>query len=296
MEQEVHRLKWEAEEAQREVQRLGRHEAESSLLSKENLDLRCSLENLRSSCARLATLQEEHNEAQREMQELQNRLEEEQEEVKTERKRVERLQLSVAALNQEKHRLEEEMQRNTEEREEAERERQEARVREEVVRREVGILKEEQMRMDEIDKERTKLQLGLELSEKSRKHLEKENLRIRTLLEGKETELEEKNRHLATVEKESSALCQDVDRLKEVAVKAKELEKENKELQKQATIDKRTLATLREVGGKRLKTCYSESQQKSAFLYIKSKTIKKALIVCKYIKLTQIFKRQSWAV
>uniref|UniRef100_A0A8C2ZBT1 Coiled-coil domain containing 88C n=1 Tax=Cyclopterus lumpus TaxID=8103 RepID=A0A8C2ZBT1_CYCLU len=94
--------------------------------------------------------------------------------------------------------------------------------------------------------ERRKLQLDLEQSEKGRKHLEKESWKIRTLLEGKETELEENAKRLATVKKEGAILGKEVDRLKEVSVKAKESERENKELQKQATIDKRTLATLRE--------------------------------------------------
>ncbi|KAM7376783.1 hypothetical protein PAMP_006490 [Pampus punctatissimus] len=246
LEQEVHRLKREAEEAQRELQRLGRQEAENSLLSKENLDLRCSLENLRSSSARLATLQEEHKEAQRQTQELQMRLEEVKEEAQGERKRVERLELNIATLNQEKHHLQEKMERNKEQREEVERERRETQVREEELRREVEELKEERRRREDSDEERRKLQLDLEQSEKGRKHLEKESWRIRTLLEGKETELEEKARRLATVEKEGVALSKEVDRLKEVAVKAKELERENKELQKQATIDKKTLATLRE--------------------------------------------------
>ncbi|XP_044022342.1 protein Daple isoform X2 [Siniperca chuatsi] len=246
LEQEVHRLKREAEEAQRELQRLGRHEAANSLLSKENLDLRCSLENLRSSSARLATLQEEHKEAQKETQELQRRLEEAREEAQVERKRVERLELNVAAMNQEKHRLAGEIQRSKEEREEVERERREIQAREEDLRREVEELKEEQRRKEEVDEERRKLQVDLEHSEKGRKHLEKESWRIRTLLEGKEADLEEKARRLATVEKEGMALSKEVDRLKEVAVKAKELERENKDLQKQATIDKQTLATLRE--------------------------------------------------
>ncbi|XP_070834981.1 protein Daple [Chaetodon trifascialis] len=244
--QEIHKLKREAEEAEQKLQRLGRHETESSLLSKENLDLRCSLENLRSSSACLTTLQEEHKEAQRETQELQRRLEEAREEAQGERKRVERLEQNVAALNQEKHRLEEDIHRSKDERQEVERDRREMQTREEELRREVEELKEERRTREKIDKERMKLQLDLDQSENGRKYLEKENWRIRTLLEGKETELEERARQLATVEKEGMALSKEVDRLKEVAFKVKELERENKELQKQATIDKRTLATLRE--------------------------------------------------
>ncbi|XP_068457698.1 protein Daple [Clinocottus analis] len=246
LEQEVHRLKREAEEAQREQQRLAKHEAESGLLSKENLDLRCSLENLRSTSARLASLQEEHKEAQRETQDVQRRLEEAREEAQGEKKRAERLELNVASLNQEKHRLGEEVQRSREEREDEERQRQDTQVREEELRREVEEMKEERRRREEVEEERRKLQLDLEQSEIGRKHLEKESWKIRTLLEGKETELEEKARRLATVKKEGVTLSKEVDRLKEVSVKAKELERENKELQKQATINKRTLATLRE--------------------------------------------------
>lgn len=255
LEQDIHKLKWEAEEAQRDVQRLGRHEAESGRLSKENLDLRCSMENMRASCARLVTLQEEHNKAQREIQDLQTKLEGTQEEAVTEKKRVERLELNLAALNQEKYKLAEEIQASKEEREELEKERLEAQAREEEVRQEVEILKEEQRRKDEIEKEKSKLHLDLEQSEKARKHLEKENWRIRTLLEGKELELDEKSRYLTTAEKDNMSLSQDVNRLKEAVVKAKEMEKENKELQKQATIDKRMLATLREVRGKSHKLC-----------------------------------------
>uniref|UniRef100_A0A7N8X425 Coiled-coil domain containing 88C n=1 Tax=Mastacembelus armatus TaxID=205130 RepID=A0A7N8X425_9TELE len=246
LEQEVHKLKREAEEAQQELQQLGRYELDNSLLSKENLDLRCSLENLRSSSARLAALQEEHNEVQRETHALQRRLEEVREEAQSDKKRTEKLEVNMAALNQEKHHLEEEIKRSMEEREDAEREKRETQSREEDLRREVEVLKEERRRREEGDRERRKLQMDLDQSEKGRKHLEKESLRIRSLLEGKETELEDITRQLAAVEKKSMALSKEVDRLKEMAVKAKEMERENKELQKQATIDKRTLATLRE--------------------------------------------------
>uniref|UniRef100_A0A3B5M059 Uncharacterized protein n=1 Tax=Xiphophorus couchianus TaxID=32473 RepID=A0A3B5M059_9TELE len=59
--------------AQKELQRLAQQEAQNSLLSMENLELRRSMENLRSSSARLPTLQEELQEAQRETQEAQRK-------------------------------------------------------------------------------------------------------------------------------------------------------------------------------------------------------------------------------
>uniref|UniRef100_A0A3P9M1V4 Coiled-coil domain containing 88C n=1 Tax=Oryzias latipes TaxID=8090 RepID=A0A3P9M1V4_ORYLA len=246
LEQEVHRLKREAEAAQEELQQQSKQLAGNSLLSKENLELRCSLENLRSSSSLLATLQEELKKAHTETQEAQRAAEKAREEAQGERKRVERLELNLSALNQEKHRLEEELERSKEERAELQGTIKETQSREEESRKEVSELKEELRRKEELEEERKKLQLDLEQSEKSRKLLEKESWKIRTALEDKEAELEEKASRLAVVMKECGALRTDVDRLKGGAAKAKELEKENKELQKQATIDKRTLATLRE--------------------------------------------------
>ncbi|KAK7904468.1 hypothetical protein WMY93_017075 [Mugilogobius chulae] len=210
LEQEIHRLKREAEESQKELQRLGKHESEHGLLSKENLELRCSVENLRSTTARLTSLQEEHQEVQKVTQELRRKLEEAQDVAQTEKKRAERLEVNMAALNHEKHRLEENLERHKEEKEEIERENQEVKSREEELRRELQELK------------RKKLQKDFDQSEKSRKHLEKESWRMRTLLETKEAELEERSRRLTTVQKEGVALKKEMDRLKELSVKAKE--------------------------------------------------------------------------
>ncbi|XP_061600288.1 protein Daple [Cololabis saira] len=244
--QDVHRLKREAEEAQQELQQQAKLRAENARLSKENVDLRCSLENLRSSSALLPTLQEELQEAHRETQEAQRRWEDAKEDAQGERKRAERLEVNLSTLNQEKHRLDEELERSKEESMTMEGKMTETQSREEELKKEVEELKEERRRREEGDEERKKLQLDLEQSEKSRKHLEKDSWRIRTALEGKEADLEERSSKLTTVMKEGAALKKEVDRLKDVALRGKELEKENKELQKQATIDKRTLATLRE--------------------------------------------------
>ncbi|KAG7465787.1 hypothetical protein MATL_G00157300 [Megalops atlanticus] len=90
------------------------------------------------------------------------------------------------------------------------------------------------------------LEQELGQSEKERKQLEKEARRLRQQLEVKEAALDESALRLAGLEKEAGATNKELSRLKEATGKLKELEWENKELQKQATIDKRTLATLRE--------------------------------------------------
>ncbi|XP_054909553.1 protein Daple isoform X2 [Poeciliopsis prolifica] len=239
LQQEALRLRRDAEEAQKELQRLAQQEAQNSLLSMENLELRRSVENLRSSSARLPTLEEELQEARRETQQAQRSLEEVWEEAQGERKRAERLELNLLALNQEKQHLQEQLERSREEKLEAD-----GRARENQRREEE--LKEERRRREEAEEERRKLQLDLEQAERSRKQLEKENLRIRTLQEAKALELEETASLAASSLKEATALKRELERLEEASAKAKELERENKELQKETTIDKKTLDTLRE--------------------------------------------------
>ncbi|CAL8285050.1 unnamed protein product [Lota lota] len=243
LEQESRRLKREAEEVARlEAQRIVRCEEESRLLVQENRELRRSSEGLRSAAARLAVLQEEHSRVQQEREELAGRLEEAREELRVERRQAEQ---SVASLSQEKRRLEEALERTQDEKEEAERTRREERERE-ARRREASELREERRRREEVEEERRRILQDLEQSEKERKGMEKETWRLRTQLEAKEAELEEKEVQLTKAGKESGVQGKELERLKESSVRAKELERDNKELQKQATIDKRTLAMLRE--------------------------------------------------
>uniref|UniRef100_A0AAX7VBP2 Coiled-coil domain containing 88C n=1 Tax=Astatotilapia calliptera TaxID=8154 RepID=A0AAX7VBP2_ASTCA len=154
--------------------------------------------------------------------------------------RLASLETQLKVSNEEAERLRERAGRC----EEAEREVARLERSREALSREVASLRACSERSEALEKQVTSLEQ--EQSEKGRKQLEKESWRMRTLLEGKETELEEKTRRLTEVTKEGGALKKEVERMKEAAVKAKEVERENKELQKQATIDKRTLATLRE--------------------------------------------------
>lgn len=54
---------------------------------------------------------------------------------------------------------------------------------------------------------------------------------------------------MASLEREMRFLVKEVEGLRETAERVKGLERDNRELTKQAAIDQRTLATLREVRG-----------------------------------------------
>lgn len=64
-----------------------------------------------------------------------------------------------------------------------------------------------------------------------------------------EANLDSSNVCMASLEREMRFLVKEVDGLRETAERVKGLEGDNRELTKQAAIDQRTLATLREVRG-----------------------------------------------
>lgn len=62
-----------------------------------------------------------------------------------------------------------------------------------------------------------------------------------------EANLESSNACMASLEREMRFIVKEVEALRETADRVKGLEADNRELSKQAAIDQRTLATLREV-------------------------------------------------
>lgn len=83
--------------------------------------------------------------------------------------------------------------------------------------------------------------------EKDKKLLEKENRRLRQQAEIRDSKLDDNNQRISTLEKENRTMGKEMIFFRDSCTRVKDLERENKELVKQATIDKKTLITLREV-------------------------------------------------
>lgn len=83
--------------------------------------------------------------------------------------------------------------------------------------------------------------------EKDKKLLEKENKRLRQQAEIRDSKLDDSNQRIAALEKENRTMGKEMIFFRDSCTRVKDLERENKELVKQATIDKKTLITLREV-------------------------------------------------
>ena len=81
------------------------------------------------------------------------------------------------------------------------------------------------------------------------RHLRVDRLRYLSQAEIQEANLDSSNVCMAGLEREMRTLVKEVEGLRETADRVKGLERDNRELSKQAAIDQRTLATLREVRG-----------------------------------------------
>ncbi|XP_035002821.2 girdin isoform X2 [Hippoglossus stenolepis] len=101
-------------------------------------------------------------------------------------------------------------------------------------------------RLEQLETEKQSLEQETTALEKDKRQLEKENRRLRQQAEIQEANLDSSNVCMASLEREMRFLVKEVEGLRETAERVKGLERDNRELTKQAAIDHRTLATLRE--------------------------------------------------
>ncbi|XP_061736965.1 girdin-like isoform X8 [Nerophis ophidion] len=109
--------------------------------------------------------------------------------------------------------------------------------------------------LDQIEAEKQSLEQETTTLEKEKRKLEKENRRLRQQSEIQEANLDNSNVCMASLERELRCLTKEVEELRDTAERVKGLERDNRELTKQAAIDQKTLSTLREeLVGEKLKT------------------------------------------
>ncbi|XP_060907042.1 girdin-like isoform X2 [Labrus mixtus] len=101
-------------------------------------------------------------------------------------------------------------------------------------------------RLEQLETEKQSLEQETTVLEREKRQLEKENRRLRQQAEIQEANLDSSNVCMASLEREMRFLVKEVEGLRETAERVKGLEGDNRELSKQAAIDQRTLATLRE--------------------------------------------------
>ncbi|XP_066553043.1 girdin isoform X1 [Amia ocellicauda] len=217
-------------------------EKENAQLDGENLELRRTVESLKSTCIKLAQLELENKELESEKEQLKKSLDL----MKASSKKTERLEVSCQGLDTENQRLQKALENNNRKIQQLESELQDVEMENQSLQKNLEELKISSKRLEQLEKENRILEQETSQLEKDKKQLEKENKRLRQQAEIKDSTLDDNNLKISNLEKENRSLNKEMDFFKDSCGRVKDLEKENKELVKQATIDKKTLVTLRE--------------------------------------------------
>uniref|UniRef100_A0A3B3WHN8 Coiled-coil domain containing 88A n=1 Tax=Poecilia mexicana TaxID=48701 RepID=A0A3B3WHN8_9TELE len=242
LEAEGRRLKKKLDALKNMAFQLEALEKENGQLEQENLELRRSTETLRSAGAKAAQLEVENRELESERTQLKRSLEL----LKASSKKTERLEVSYQGLDTENQRLQKALENSSKKIQQLEAELQEVETENQTLQRNLEELKISSKRLEQLEQENKTLELESSQLEKDKKLLEKENKRLRQQAEIRDSKLDDGNQRIAALEKENRTMGKEMIFFRDSCTRVKDLEKENKELVKQGSIDKKTLMTLRE--------------------------------------------------
>ncbi|XP_062257193.1 girdin-like isoform X3 [Platichthys flesus] len=217
-------------------------EKDNSQLEEENLQVRRSAESLRSAGAKAAQLEAENRELESERSQMKRSLEL----LKASSKKTERLEVSYQGLDTENQRLQKAMENSSKKIQQLEVELQEVETENQTLQRNLEELKISSKRLEQLEQENKTLEQESSQLEKDKKMLEKENKRLRQQAEIRDSKLDDDNQRISSLEKENRTMGKEMIFFRDSCTRVKDLERENKELVKQCTIDKRMLVALRE--------------------------------------------------
>ncbi|CAK6960721.1 girdin [Scomber scombrus] len=242
LEAEGRRLKKKLDSLKNMAFQLEALEKENTQLEQENLDLRRSAESLRSAGAKAIQLEVENRELESERSQLKRSLEL----LKASSKKTERLEVSYQGLDTENQRLQKALENSSKKIQQLEAELQEVETENQTLQRNLEELKISSKRLEQLEQENKTLEQESSQLEKDKKLLEKENKRLRQQTEIRDSKLEDSNQRITCLEKENRTMGKEMIFFRDSCTRVKDLERENKELVKLASIDKKTLNTLRE--------------------------------------------------
>ncbi|XP_074501556.1 girdin isoform X1 [Sebastes fasciatus] len=242
LEAEGRRLKKKLDTLKNMAFQLEMLEKENSQLEHENLELRRSAESLRSAGAKAAQLEAENRELESERSQMKRSLEL----LKASSKKTERLEVSYQGLDTENQRLQKALENSSKKIQQLEVELQEVETENQTLQRTLEELKISSKRLEQLEQENKTLEQESSQLEKDKKLLEKENKRLRQQAEIRDSKLDDDNQRISALEKENRTMGKEMIFFRDSCTRVKDLERENKELVKLGTIDKKTLNALRE--------------------------------------------------
>ncbi|XP_063958939.1 girdin-like isoform X1 [Lytechinus pictus] len=242
LEVEISKVTRALESAKVRIQRLEHLENENVRLKADTQTLQRSLDAMKGMATRITEMEHDKEECERENRQLQNMVEG----IKTVQDKAGQLEVDNMKLGNEKRRVEKVVELNKDTIHKLERENENLEAEVERLKKQIEALSLSEKRLEELEKDNKTLELEQQNLTKEKQNLEKEIRRLRGLMESRDQQLDKAHARIGSLEQDNKLLQKTVGKNKGSGDRAKELERENKELLKQSTIDKKTLATLRE--------------------------------------------------
>uniref|UniRef100_A0A1A7WTG5 Coiled-coil domain containing 88A n=1 Tax=Iconisemion striatum TaxID=60296 RepID=A0A1A7WTG5_9TELE len=161
-------------------------------------------------------------------------------------KQVKRLEVKYRALDSVNQQLQASLYNTERKVQRLEAEIQELEAENQVLQASLEELRISAKRLEQLETEKQHLEHESTTLERDKRQLEKENRRLRQQVEIQEANLDSRNASVASLDREMRSLLKELEALRETSERVKGLERDKRELSKQAAIDQKTLATLRE--------------------------------------------------
>ncbi|CAH1264309.1 CCDC88A [Branchiostoma lanceolatum] len=239
MEKEHRKLKKEIDSLKSKAEKFDESEKVNIQLNAEKQRLQRIIENLKGTGSKVSEIEEEKEELEKENHQLKKML-------ATSKESVLKLEEDNLRLDSQTQKLTKSLDHSSRKVEDLRKENTELETEGQRLQKSLESMKASSRKLQRLEKDNRDLETTNTQLERSQKQLEKENKRLRQSMEMKEGMLEDSNTRLASLETEIRHMQKDKERSKDTDSRIQELEKDNKDLLKQTTMDKKTLSTLRE--------------------------------------------------
>lgn len=211
-------------------------------LTVENQKLQKTLESLKGATDKVLELEHEKDELNREIQHLKKTIESQ----RIERVKYEQMEMDILDMDNENLKLQKTLEMTSRRLHQLEQDNNDLEVENEKLQVSIETLKISCKKFENKEAENKELENEVNKLTKDKSTLEKENKKLKHVLEATEAHLDDLTSKHSALDMEHKNLKKLHEKSKDSIEKMHEFEKENKDLQQQLLINKKTLATLRE--------------------------------------------------
>ncbi|XP_054717711.1 girdin-like [Uloborus diversus] len=221
---------------------LGNLKKDYKLLKEKNNNLEKELAELKLTVKKMSSFEAQVVELEKTNNDLKGNLKSQQAEIA----KCEQIELNLSSLTTENQKLQRMLETNQQRIKDLQQDLQATENENQKLNNNVESLKLSVRKYHDLERETTNLETINHRLDQEMKGLEKENNRLKTAIESKDSTIEEYASRAAYLDRENKQLVKEVENLTQVATKVRELERENKDLNQQTAVEKKAVEVLRQ--------------------------------------------------